>query len=87
MYKRQRVGNLAGSEEIYNKIKNRFSELLTPEYTSGDVLTNTTLGRLHFNAILPSDFPYIEASVRKPQRKKIISEVIETDNEAELGEF
>ncbi len=82
-----RVGNLAGSEEIYNKIKNRFSELLTSEYTSGDVLTNTTLGRLHFNAILPSDFPYIEASVRKPQMKKIISEVIETYNKAELREF
>ncbi len=82
-----RVGDLAGSEEIYNKIKNRFSELLTPEYTSGDVLTNTTLGRLHFNAILPSDFPYIEASVRKPQMKKIISEVIETYNKAELREF
>ena len=82
-----RVGDLAGSEEIYNKIKNRFSELLTPEYTSGDVLTNTTLGRLHFNGILPSDFPYIEASVRKPQMKKIISEVIETYNKAELREF
>ena len=82
-----RVGDLAGSEEIYNKIKNRFSELLTPEYTSGDVLSNTTLGRLHFNAILPSDFPYIEASVRKPQMKKIISEVIETYNKAELREF
>ena len=82
-----RVGDLAGSEKIYNKIKNRFSELLTPEYTSGDVLTNTTLGRLHFNAILPSDFPYIEASVRKPQMKKIISEVIETYNKAELREF
>ena len=82
-----RVGDLAGSEEIYNKIKNRFSELLTPKYTSGDVLTNTTLGRLHFNAILPSDFPYIEASVRKPQMKKIISEVIETYNKAELREF
>ena len=82
-----RVGDLAGSEEIYNKIKNRFSELLTPEYISGDVLTNTTLGRLHFNAILPSDFPYIEASVRKPQMKKIISEVIETYNKAELREF
>ena len=82
-----RVGDLAGSEEIYNKIKNRFSELLTPEYTSGGVLSNTTLGRLHFNAILPSDFPYIEASVRKPQMKKIISEVIETYNKAELREF
>ena len=82
-----RVGDLAGSEEIYNKIKNRFSELLTPEYISGDILTNTTLGRLHFNAILPSDFPYIEASVRKPQMKKIISEVIETYNKAELREF
>ena len=82
-----RVGNLAGSEDIYNKIKNRFSELLTPEYISGDTLTNTTLGRMHFNSILPDDFPYIEASVRKPEMKKIISEVIETYNKAELRQF
>jgi len=82
-----RVGNLAGSEDIYNKIKNRFSELLTPEYVSGDTLTNTTLGRMHFNSILPDDFPYIEASVRKPEMKKIISEVIETYNKAELRQF
>ena len=46
-----RVKDLAGSEEIYNKIKNRFSELLTQEYVSGEKLTNTTLGRLHFNSI------------------------------------
>ncbi len=82
-----RIGNLAGSEDIYNNIKNRFSELLTPEYVSGDKLTNTTLGRMHFNSILPDDFPYIEASVRKPEMKKIISEVIETYNKAELRQF
>ena len=82
-----RVGNLAGSEDIYIKIKNRFSELLTPEYVSGETLTNTTLGRMHFNSILPDDFPYIEASVRKPEMKKIISEVIETYNKAELRQF
>ncbi len=84
---RVRIGDLAGSEDIYNKIKNRFSELLTPEYVSGDTLTNTTLGRMHFNSILPDDFPYIEASVRKPEMKKIISEVIETYNKAELRQF
>ncbi len=82
-----RVGNLAGSQDIYNKIKNRFSELLTTEYVSGDTLTHTTLGRMHFNSILPDDFPYIQASVRKPEMKKIISEVIETYNKAELRQF
>ena len=47
----------------------------------------TTLGRMHFNSILPEDFPYIQSSVRKPEMKKIISEVIERYNKAELRIF
>ena len=36
---------------------------------------------------MPTDFPYIQASVRKPEMKKIISEVIERYNKAELRIF
>ena len=82
-----RVGDLAGSSEMHSELKGRFSELLTKDPLDGNQLTQTTLGRLHFNSIMPSDFPYIQASIRKPEMKKIISEVIERYNKAELRVF
>ncbi len=82
-----RIGDLAGDPEMHSELKGRFSELLTEQPVDGNQLTQTTLGRLHFNSIMPSDFPYIQASVRKPEMKKIISEVIERYNKAELRIF
>jgi len=82
-----RVGELAGSPEIHNKLYNRFSELLTKTPVEGSKLIQTTLGRLHFNTIMPTDFPFIQASIRKPEMKKIISEVIERYNKAEVRLF
>jgi len=82
-----RVGELAGSAEMHSELTGRFSELLTEKPVDGNQLIQTTLGRLHFNSIMPSDFPYIQASVRKPEMKKIISEVIERYNKAELRVF
>ncbi len=82
-----RVGELAGDAEMHSELYGRFSELLTEQPVDGSKLTQTTLGRLHFNSILPPNFPFIQASVRKPQMKKIISEVIERYNKAELRVF
>ena len=82
-----RIGDLAGNPEMHSELKGRFSELLTDQPIDGNQLIQTTLGRLHFNSIMPSDFPYIQASVRKPEMKKIISEVIERYNKAELRIF
>jgi len=82
-----RVGDLAGSPEMHSELKGRFSELLTDQPIDGNQLMKTTLGRLYFNSIMPTDFPYIQASVRKPEMKKIISEVIERYNKAELRIF
>ena len=82
-----RVGDLAGSSDIHAELYNRFSELLTEAPIDGSKLTQTTLGRLHFNSIMPSDFPFIQASIRKPEMKKIISEVIERYNKAEVRMF
>jgi len=82
-----RVGDLAGNPEMHSELKGRFSELLTDQPVDGNQLMQTTLGRLHFNSIMPTDFPYIQASVRKPEMKKIISEVIERYNKAELRIF
>jgi DNA-directed RNA polymerase subunit beta' len=82
-----RVGDLAGNPEMHSELKGRFSELLTEQPIEGNKLTKTTLGRMHFNSIMPTDFPYIQASVRKPEMKKIISEIIERYNKAELRIF
>ena len=82
-----RVGDLAGSSEMHSELKGRFSELITDEPVDGSKLIQTTLGRMHFNSILPKDFPYVQASVRKPEMKKIISEVIQRYNKAELRIF
>jgi len=82
-----RVGDLAGDPEMHSELKGRFSELLTDQPIEGNKLTKTTLGRLHFNSIMPTDFPYIQATVRKPEMKKIISEIIERYNKAELRIF
>ena len=82
-----RIGDLAGNPEMHSELKGRFSELLTDQPIDGNQLMQTTLGRLHFNSIMPTDFPYIQASVRKPEMKKIISEVIERYNKAELRIF
>ena len=82
-----RVGNLAGNPEIHENIKNRFSELIGDKPVNGDELINTTLGITIFNSIMPEDFPYIQSTVRKPEMKKIISEVIERYNKAELRKF
>jgi DNA-directed RNA polymerase subunit beta' len=82
-----RVGELAGDAEMHSELYGRFSELLTEQPVDGSKLIQTTLGRLHFNSILPPNFPFIQASMRKPQMKKIISEVIERYNKAELRVF
>ncbi len=82
-----RVGELAGNSAIHAELYNRFSELLTEAPVDGSKLIKTTLGRLHFNSIMPTDFPYIQASIRKPEMKKIISEVIERYNKAEVRMF
>ena len=82
-----RVGDLAGDPEMHSELIGRFSELLTKDPVNGEKLFTTTLGRLHFNSILPSNFPYIQASIRKNEMRKIISEVIERYNKAELRIF
>ncbi len=82
-----RVGELAGDPQLHSQLKNRFSELTTETPVDGNALINTTLGRVYFNTVLPKDFPYIQAKVRKNEMKKIISEVIERYNKAELREF
>ena len=84
---RVRLGNLAGERKLHEELSNRFSDLLTEIPLEPKALTATTLGRLYFNTILPEDFPFIQRTIRKPQMRKIISEVIERYNKAEVRIF
>ena len=84
---RLRVGEIAGDATMHGEIKNRFADLITESPVDGSVLLNTTLGRVYFNSVLPEDFPFIQAKVRKNEMKRIISEVIERYNKAELREL
>jgi len=82
-----RVGDLAGDPEMHSELIGRFSELLTNEPVNGEKLLTTTLGRLHFNSILPSNFPFVQSTIRKNEMRDIISEVIVRYNKAELRIF
>ena len=84
---RLRVGEIAGDPQMHSEIKNRFSDLITKNPVDGTALLNTTLGRVYFNQVLPNDFPFIQTKVRKNEMKRIISEVIQRYNKAELREF
>ena len=82
-----KVGDLAGDPDLHKEILSRFHELLKGNPVDGTKLIKTTLGRMHFNSILPTDFPYIDATIKKPEMKKIISEVISRYDKAEVGSF
>ena len=82
-----RLGELSGDPKLHKILKSRFSELISEKPFESKELVNTTLGRMYFNTILPIDFPYIQGTIRKPEMKKIISEIIERYNKAELRDF
>ena len=84
---RVRVGNLAGEPKLHEELSNRFSDLLTKTPLEPNALTPTTLGRMYFNSILPEDFPFIQQTIRKPEMRRLISEVIERYNKAEVRIF
>jgi len=84
---RIRLGDLAGDSDLHAELSNRFGALLTDKPVNPKELLCTTLGRVYFNSILPSDFPYVQSIVRKPEMRKLISEVIERYNKAEVRTF
>ena len=84
---RIRLGDLAGDPDLHAELSNRFADLLTDNPVNPKELVCTTLGRVYFNSILPSDFPYVQSIVRKPEMRKLISEVIERYNKAEVRTF
>ena len=72
-----RVGESAGTAEMFETLHDRLAHLLTEEPVDGSKLLETTLGRAILNTAFPADFPYIQAPVLKSDIRLLIEEVIE----------
>ena len=72
-----RLGDLAGTVERHVELSERLGNLVTDEPIDGAKVFNTTLGRALLNTAFPSDFPYVNAVVYKPDVRRIIEVVIE----------
>jgi DNA-directed RNA polymerase subunit beta' len=46
------------------------------EYADGDVLVQTTLGRLLLNSAFPDDFPYVDRAMRKRDVTEVVGELV-----------
>jgi DNA-directed RNA polymerase subunit beta' len=81
-----RVGDLAGSPEMHENLKDSLGKLLTPEPVDGDRLLETTLGRALLNSAMPETFPYVNSVVIKSDIGRIIELVIEHYRRTEVAE-
>ncbi len=90
-----RLGELAGDPARHEELKGDLEDLISPEWTSGDELTETTVGRVLLNGAFPSSFPYVNAVVIKSGIRRLVevainryprSEVVDTlDKLKEFG--
>ena len=90
-----RLGDLAGDKEHHEELEDELEGLIAPEWVPGDMLVETTVGRVILNAAFPASFPYVNAPVIKAGIRKLVevainryprSEVVDTlDKLKELG--
>jgi DNA-directed RNA polymerase subunit beta' len=72
-----RLGDLAGDPELHADLKPTLGSLLTEEPFSSTGLSETTLGRVIINQVLPEGFPFVDSVVLKSDIRKLIETVIE----------
>ncbi len=72
-----RLGELAGTAEMYDVFRDRLGHLLPDEPVDGLKPFETTLGRALMNTAFPADFPYIQAALLKSDLRLLIEEIIE----------
>ncbi len=66
-------------DELSYRAKIKVMATNTPKYAAfGGEVFETTVGRLLFNGVLPSDFPYINKEITKKELESIIDELINT---------
>jgi len=72
-----RLGDLAGDPELHADLKPTLGTLLTEEPLSHTGLSETTLGRLFINQVLPEGFPFVDSVIIKADIRRLIETVIE----------
>jgi DNA-directed RNA polymerase subunit beta' len=72
-----RLGDLAGDHEIHADLKPTLGTLLTEEPLSPTGLSETTLGRLFINQVMPEGFPFVDSVIIKADIRRLIETVIE----------
>ena len=72
-----RLGDLAGDAELHADLKPTLGSLLTDAPLSNTGLSETTLGRVLINRVLPEGFPFVDSVVIKADIRRLIETVIE----------
>ncbi|HEU4915133.1 MAG TPA: DNA-directed RNA polymerase subunit beta' [Acidimicrobiia bacterium] len=72
-----RLGDLTGDPELHADLKPTLGSLLTAEPLSPTGLSETTLGRVIINQVLPEGFPFVDSVVMKSDIRRLIETVIE----------
>ncbi len=72
-----RLGDLTGDPELHADLKPTLGSLLTEEPLSPTGLSETTLGRVIINQVLPEGFPFVDSVVMKSDIRRLIETVIE----------
>jgi DNA-directed RNA polymerase subunit beta' len=81
-----RLADLVGEPEQHAKLQEELGELITPDPLDGNVLNETTVGRVLLNQAFPTDFPYINSAVYKADVRTLIEQVIEHYDKSVVGE-
>ena len=79
-----RLGDLAGSAEMHETLVRSLQGLITEDLVDGTKPFETTIGRALLNQAFPSDFPYVDAVIFKSDVRRLIEEIIERYNKAEV---
>jgi DNA-directed RNA polymerase subunit beta' len=79
-----RVGDLAGSAEMHEKLARSLHGLITEEVVDGTKPFETTVGRALLNRAFPVDFPYVNAVIYKSDVRRLIEEIIERFKKSEV---
>jgi DNA-directed RNA polymerase subunit beta' len=82
-----RVGALAGDPARRVQMPAALQRLFDKEPVDGSRPLRTTLGRALLNQAFPTDFPYVNAPVLKPDLKTLIEDVIEEYDKTTVERF
>ncbi len=81
-----RLRELAGDPERHEELRDDLEGLISPEWKSGEVLTETTVGRIILNGAFPASFPYVNSVVIKSGIRRLVEVAINRYPRSEVVE-